>query len=241
MANLTVKAVLFDLDDTLWPIVPVIKSAETALFDWLTVNAPEVARRHTIDSLRTRRLELAATDPRYRYDIRALRHAGLMEAFLDAGEDENKVHEAMAVFSGVRNKVEPFADVLPALARLSRLVKVGSVTNGPADLEAIGLARHFHVSIAAHRVGCGKPDAAIFRAACDALEVDPSEAVHVGDDPVLDVEGAQKAGLRAVWMNRAEIDPARECPAHIRPDAMCRNLLELDAWLAERIMRTDDS
>jgi putative hydrolase of the HAD superfamily len=35
-----VKAVLFDLDDTLWPIVPVIARAEQLLFDWLRQNAP---------------------------------------------------------------------------------------------------------------------------------------------------------------------------------------------------------
>lgn len=241
MADSPIKAVLFDLDDTLWPIVPVIKRAEIVLYDWLTLNAPNVARLHTIDSLHARRLELTATDPRYRYDMWALRHAGLMEAFIAAGEDENKVLDAMAMFSEARNKVEPFADVLPVLAKLSNSVKVGSVTNGAADLEVIGLARHFHVTISARQFGCAKPDAAIFRAACDALEVEPREAVYVGDDPVLDVEGAQNAGMRAIWMNRVEIDPARECPGHIRPDAVCRTLHDLNAWLAEKIMLpTDD-
>jgi putative hydrolase of the HAD superfamily len=240
MADSRIKAVLFDLDDTLWSIVPVIKRAETVLFDWLTMHAPRVVQQHTVDSLRTRRLELAATDPRYRYDMRALRHAGLREAFIAAGEDERKVLEAMAVFSEARNRVEPFADVLPTLMRLSGLVKIGSITNGAADLEVIGLAHHFHVMISAHELGCAKPDAAIFHAACDALGIEPVEVVYVGDDPVLDIDGAQKAGLRAVWMNRAEIDPARECPAHIRPDAVCRTLHELDAWLAERIMRPED-
>lgn len=236
MADRTVKAVLFDLDDTLWPIVPVIERAEAVLFDWLTLNAPKVVRQHTIETLRARRLALAETDQRYRYDMLALRYAGLMEAFNAAGEDEYKVPEAMAVFSEARNQVEPFVDVLPTLAKLSSLVKVGSVTNGAADLEVIGLAQHFHITLSARQFGCAKPDAAIFHAACDALEVEPAEAVYVGDDPLLDVDGAQKAGLQAVWMNRAEIVPARECPQHIQPDAVCRTLHELDSWLAGRIM-----
>jgi putative hydrolase of the HAD superfamily len=231
MANPTVKAVLFDLDDTLWSIVPVIERAETVLFDWLSVNAPGVTRLHTVASLRARRLELAPSDPRYRYDMWALRHAGLTEAFRAAGENEDKVLEAMAVFSAERNRVEPFEDVLPALRSIAARMKVGAVTNGPADLEVIGLAPHFHAAVWAHKFGVGKPDPAIFHAACEALEVAPEEAVYVGDDPLLDVDGAQKAGLRAVWLRRAEIAPARACPAHVKPDAVCRTLHELDEWL----------
>ncbi|HYD82269.1 MAG TPA: HAD family hydrolase [Paucimonas sp.] len=231
---------LFDLDDTLWPIVPVIRRAEAVLYDWLREHAVGVARLHTIDSLRARRLELAAADPRYRYDMWALRHAGLLEAFAAAGEDTGKVLDAMAVFSAARNQVEPFADVQPALHRLAARLKLGSVTNGVADLEVIGLARHFHVSISARKLGCAKPDAAIFHAACEALGVQPAEAAYVGDDPVLDVEGAQKAGLHGIWINRAEIDPVRTCPPHIRPDAICRTLHDLDAWLAESAANAED-
>lgn len=232
MTMTPVKAVLFDLDDTLWPIVPVIKQAERVLHDWLAEHAPGVARQFSIDMLRTRRMQLMETEPRFRYDLHALRHAGLTEAFVAAGEDTTRIEHAMTVFAAARNRVTLFEDVLPTLAHLSGRVKVGSVSNGAADLEVIGLAHHFHVSIAAHRMGCAKPDAAIFHAACEALQVAPEEAVYVGDDPVLDVEGAQNAGLRAVWMNRAELGAARSLPSHVRPDAICASLHELDAWLA---------
>lgn len=231
-----IKAVLFDLDDTLWPIVPVIKRAETVLYDWLLAHAPGVARQYTIDSLRARRMELMAANPRYRIDLWALRHAALTEAFATAGEDAAKVDLAMAIFSAARNAVTPFEDVLPTLARLSGLVKVGSISNGAADLEVIGLAQHFHASIAAHQLGCAKPDAAIFHAACDALGVLPAEAVYVGDDPELDVEGAQRAGLRGIWMNRAGLESVRALPGHIQPDAICATLYELDHWLTARII-----
>jgi len=66
----------------------------------------------------------------------------------------------------------------------------------------------------------------------DALEVAPGEAVYAGDDPSLDVEGAQRAGLRAVWINRFE----RTLPAHIRPDAVCTTLYDLEQWLSKRII-----
>ena len=134
----------------------------------------------------------------------------------------------MAVFADARNAVTPFDDVAPGLAQLRQRVVVGSISNGFADLQAIGLAHHFQVSIAAHTFGRAKPDPLIFHTACEALGVTPSEAVYVGDDLTLDVDGAQKAGLRGVWMNRF----GRDLPEHVRPDAVCVTLHELDQWLA---------
>ena len=225
-----IKAVLFDLDDTLWPIVPVIIRAEAVLYEWLQTHAPAVAQQCSIDSLRARRRELMAANPRFQVDLWSLRHAALTEAFVAGGEDVAKVEHAMTVFSEARNAVTPYDDVVPALQRLTGRVAIGSISNGSANLAAIGLAHHFSVSLAAHELGSAKPDPAIFLAACEALEVRPIEAVYVGDDPLLDVEGAQKAGLRAVWINRFE----RMLPAHIRPDATCTTLYELEQWLSRR-------
>jgi FMN hydrolase / 5-amino-6-(5-phospho-D-ribitylamino)uracil phosphatase len=231
-----IKAVLFDLDDTLWPIVPVIVRAESILFDWMRLHAPAVAQQLSIEGMRKRRLALLAENPQYAIDLHALRHTALREAFASCGEDPSKVDHAMEVFSKARNSVEPFEDVHPTLTRLRGRVALGSVSNGVADLGTIGMAHYFQASIAAHSFGRAKPDPAIFHAACDALGVMPAEAVYIGDDPVLDVEGAQQAGLRAVWMNRSELQPRRILPDHIEPDAVCTTLYELDEWLAGRIM-----
>ncbi len=229
-----IKAVLFDLDDTLWPIVPVIKRAEILLYDWLRVHAPAVAQRVTIESMRERRQALMATDPVYQLDLHALRHAVLTEAFSSSGLDIAMVDHAMEVFSRARNDVTPFADVLPTLVRLQGRVALGSISNGVADLHAIGIAHFFQASVAAHRFGYAKPNAAIFHAACDALRVAPCEAAYIGDDPLLDVEGAQRAGLHGIWMNRLELDSERTLPMHVRPDAIFTTLHELEQWLAER-------
>lgn len=235
-----IKAVLFDLDDTLWPIVPVIVRAESILFEWLAAHVPKVAQQFTIEGLRKRRMALLAENPRYAIDLRALRHAGLCEVFSICGEDTAKVDHAMEVFSKARNSVTPFEDVHSTLARLHGRFALGSVSNGAADLAAIGMAHYFQTSIAAHSFGSAKPDPAIFHAACDALGVAPAEAVYIGDDPVLDVEGAQQAGLLAVWMNRSALQPRRILPDHIEPDAVCTTLYELDEWLTGRIMSANN-
>ena len=223
------KAILFDLDDTLWPIAPVIVQAEITLHAWLQAHAPRVAQQFDIATLRQHRLDLLARQPELRIDLGQLRRAGLHHAFGQAGEDVAKVEAAMAHFFAARNAVTPYADVLPGLLHLKQRVLLGSISNGNADLAAIGLAAHFRVSLAAADFGSAKPDAAIFHAACTELGVAPHEAVYVGDDLLLDVAGAQRAGLRGVWLKRAG-NAAQADPA-IRPDAICATLAELREWL----------
>lgn len=223
------KAVLFDLDDTLWPIAPVILEAEQILFAWLREHAPRVAQQFTIETLRQARLELLARRPEFQLDLGALRRAGLIAAFEQAGEDAAKVELAMTEFFAARNAVIPYDDVLPGLLRLKGRVRIGSVTNGNADLQTIGLARHFDASVAAPGFGVAKPDPRIFLEACHRLGVAPQEAVYVGDDLLLDVRGAQRAGLRAVWMNR--IGKVNDMPDQVRPDAEVNSLDGLLDWL----------
>lgn len=223
----TIQAVLFDLDDTLWAVEPVLHLAETQLFDWLSRHAPGVTQRETVASLRARRQSMAHTNPLFQINLWALRHAALTAVLTEYGEDPALADPAMDIFSAGRNAVTLFDDVMPALHNLAPNLKLGTISNGFADLVRIGLAGHFEVSIAAHQFGVAKPDPAIFHAACNALNVLPEQAIYVGDDLALDVVGAQNAGLRSVWMNRFK----RELPPHIRPDAVCTDLTDLTTWL----------
>ncbi|ASU40423.1 hydrolase [Herbaspirillum sp. meg3] len=228
MNKTNIQAVLFDLDDTLWAIEPVLHLAENQLYDWMRQHAPGVVQRETIESLRARRMLLAKSDPKYKINLWALRHAALTTVLAEHGEDPALADPAMEIFTTGRNAVTPFDDVVPGLVQLKSRVRLGTVSNGFADLGRIGLAEHFEISIAAHQFGTAKPDPTIFHAACTALDVSPEQAIYVGDDLTLDVLGAQQAGLRAVWMNRFK----RELPDHVRPDAVCTNLTELANWLA---------
>jgi putative hydrolase of the HAD superfamily len=135
----------------------------------------------------------------------------------------------MIEFFAARNAVIPYDDVLPGLLRLKGRVLVGSVSNGNADLQTIGLSHHFKVSVAAHQLGTAKPDSAIFHAACRELGVAPQDAVYVGDDILLDVQGAQRAGMRAVWMNRTGSNKHLE--HEVVPDAIVADFDELLDWL----------
>lgn len=219
-----IKAVLFDLDDTLWPVAPVIKHAESTLHAWMALHTPKVTQRFSIEQLRQHREALVISDPRFGFDLWSLRHTLLRNIFDQVGEDIEMADQAMEIFSNARNEVALYDDVLSALALLKERVTLGTVSNGFADLKKIGISSHFKISLAAHSFGCAKPDPRIFFAACNALDLAPEQVMYVGDDLVLDVLGAQQIGMKGVWMNRHGIELAATPYSHVLPDAIVNNL-----------------
>ena len=226
-----IKAVLLDLDDTLWPVAPLIQHAESALYDWMAIHTPSVVQHYSIEQLRANRNALIKTDPRFEYDLWALRHTLLSRVFVVLGEDPQKADIAMTVFAHARNQVAMYDDVLPALAELSKQVVLGTISNGFADLQAIGISAHFKVSLAAHSFGCAKPNPRIFLAACNKLNVEPDQVIVVGDDLLLDVHAAQQVGMKGVWMNRHHVDLLETRHKQVRPDAIAANLYDVIRYL----------
>ena len=80
------------------------------------------------------------------------------------------------------------------------------------SLEAAGLAERFDVVVDSHLVGLSKPDPAIFRHALELLDVEPDEAVFVGDSYAHDALAARAAGMRAVLLDPLDLHPEAVCP-----------------------------
>ncbi|MDD3448704.1 MAG: HAD family hydrolase [Gammaproteobacteria bacterium] len=224
----TVRAITFDLDDTLWDNRPVLLAAEAALHAWLEAHYPRITARHSVESLRAERLALAEREPRLRHHMTALRKASLAAAAAAAGYPaEPTAAAAFEVFLAARQRVTPYPDVVPAILRLRAAgLVVGALTNGNADVRRIGLGHLFAFALQAEEVGAPKPHPRLFEAACERAGVAPGALLHVGDEPETDIAGARAAGVRAVWMNRLGHPP----PAEHRPDAEVRDmdgLLEL--------------
>ena len=200
-------AISLDLDDTLWPVWPAIVRAERRLHEWLVLQAPATARRHDTAGLRALRDRVGLEHPERQHDLTWLRLESLRRALRDAGDDPALAEPAFEVFFDERQRVELFDDVRPALERLAARYPLVALTNGNADLRRIGLAPLFREVVTAREFGVGKPDPRIFAAACERIGAAPERVLHVGDDLVLDVQGALQAGLRAAWVVRPEIHP----------------------------------
>ncbi|HSW18372.1 MAG TPA: HAD family hydrolase [Ramlibacter sp.] len=219
-----IKAISFDLDDTLWPIWPTIERAEKALHAWLTINAPMAAALFsTPEALRAIRNHMTLQRPDLKNDLSALRRESIRLALYRAGENPLLAEPAFEAFFAERQNVIFYPDALPALEFLAARYPLVSLSNGNADLARVGLASYFRASITAREFGIGKPDARIFHAAAGAVDLAPEAVLHVGDDVLLDVLGAQNAGMQAAWANRNEA----LWPHEKLPDFECYSLAEL--------------
>ncbi len=197
-----VRAVAFDLDNTLWDIAPVIERAEARLHAWLHEHCPRIPERVSLADMRAAREALAREEPHNAHDFTYLRVTALARHARECGYEEEVAHRAFDVFFAARNELDLFADVRPALERLRTRYQLATFSNGNADLARVGLAEFFAVSLNARQVGVGKPHPLCFERIAAELRVAPAEIVYVGDDPVLDVEASRAAGLRSAWVNR---------------------------------------
>ena len=209
------RVISLDLDDTLWPVGPVIASAEAVLLDWLKARYPRAVRGHTIESMRAVRARIAIQYPERSHDLTFLRRHALALQFTAVGYAESLCDDAMEVFLHARNRVELYEDVRPALARLRAAYRLYAVSNGNADLERCGIGHLFDGHVSAISAGAAKPDARIFAALADMARVSPEEVLHIGDDPLADVVGARQAGMQTAWLNR----DSRTWPVALAPPA----------------------
>jgi putative hydrolase of the HAD superfamily len=226
------RAVAFDLDNTLWDVGPVLVRAERCLHDWLRAHCPRITERVSIEEMRAARERLARSEPHNAHDITNQRIAGLAAHARECGYADEVAERAFQVFFAARNELQPFADVQPALEQLRSRYKLASLSNGNADLTLIGLAPLFSVSLNARQVGVAKPHPRCFEQLARDLDVGPRNILYVGDDPFLDVDAARAAGLRTAWMNRSHAPwPPNLEPADIAV-ADCTELAELLAVAA---------
>jgi 2-haloalkanoic acid dehalogenase type II len=211
-----IRAICFDLDNTLWAVDPVIRRAEQAMYDFLRERYPRVVVDTTIDQMRAARERMALEHPQMQHDFSFLRKQALREHARLAGYEEALVEEAFEVFSQARNRIDLYDDVLPGLALLKHGYRLTTASNGNADLAKVGIAHWFERSVSAREVGALKPDPTIFRKVIEGTGLHMSQVLYVGDDPAIDVEGARNAGMRTAWINRNGAPwPERLLPADI--------------------------
>ncbi|MEZ5661385.1 MAG: HAD-IA family hydrolase [Burkholderiaceae bacterium] len=226
-----VRAISVDLDDTLWPMRPVLIGAEAALAAWLADHAPATARLMGSDWRKRRRAELLGSHPDKAHDVTWLRLRLIGDALAEAGEPQALARPAFEAFYTARQAVELYPDVRPVLQRWAGRYKIIAITNGNADLHRIGLGGLFDLTIGAHDVGAAKPDPRIFAQASERAGVPPGQILHIGDDLERDIHGARAAGMRAAWLRRPDL-PEPAWPQGSPPDEprFC-GLHELDQTL----------
>jgi putative hydrolase of the HAD superfamily len=201
--NNPIRAISFDLDDTLWDNRPVLLAAEQKVCDWLTEHYPRIGEDHDCHTLRAQRMTLAESRPDLRHDMTRLRKESLRLLAKAYDYDLKLVEEAFEVFIEARHRITLFDDVIPVLQALrTEGYLLGAVTNGNASIYRLGIDHLFDFSVSAEEAGAAKPDPHMFQIACERSGVQPEEMAYVGDEPTTDIQGAHNAGTTTIWMNR---------------------------------------
>ena len=229
MAPGAIRAICFDLDNTLWEIEPVLIRAERILADWLKARYPRIPARFTQAEVLGVREALLREQPHQAHDLSYLRRETLARLAAEVGYERDIAHEAFALWHTARNQLQPYAEVVPALELLRRRFRLATLSNGNADLSVIGLAHHFEVSLSAGALGYAKPDPRAYAGVAGSLTLKPAEILFVGDEPHADVVGPRAAGMQTVWVNRGGVVWPDALPA---PDACITDLTGLVALLS---------
>ncbi len=103
---------------------------------------------------------------------------------------------------------ELYPDVLPVLDQLHGAFALAVISNFDGRLRQIlddlGVLSYFEFIVISSEVGADKPHPFIFEQALRRLAIQPSEAIHAGDDPVHDWQGAESAGMACFKLKRPE-------------------------------------
>jgi len=210
------RAVLFDLDDTLFDharatrvALGTLREVDPVFGQW---SIDELDRRHRM-VLDTWHQEVLAG----RTSIDQARIARFAELVVQAGADGGE--KRAAVLAGrYRSAYETAWYTVPGARPLleaiaSQGLRVAVVTNNvrreqELKLARCGLTSLVEVLVTSEEVGVQKPDPKIFQTTLDRVGVAAPDAIMVGDAWATDIEGARRAGVRPVWLNRfGEISP----------------------------------
>ncbi len=219
----TIRCVTFDLDDTLWPCEPTISNAEQALYAWLEEHYPSITQRYSFEDLKMQRAAYGEAHPELAHNVTELRRQSLEELAREFNYSNEMASEGLALFRKFRNRVNFFNDAFKTIDQLKFHFKIGVITNGNADLNAIGVSEKFDFVVTAEMAGAAKPSEKIFQCAQDQAQLNSHEMIFVGDTPNVDVLGAQQSGWRAIWFNPKNMQWLEEG----KPDAEIQQLSQL--------------
>lgn len=228
-----IKALSFDLDDTLWPIVPIIERAEKVSRAWLIEHYPNTQVFFDTQSVLDLRNEVFVEFPATQYDLTFLRKECIGRIFEQCGYDRSGVEDAFAVFKYERDTIDLCDDVMPFFEQLDPAMIKIALTNGNASLERTPLKDTFHTYLNAMDVKAAKPEAPMFERALSEHNLAPDEMLHIGDCLVSDIHGAAELGIPTVWMNRFARDWQEQ---HARPNFVVSSLNQLSHILSDNAL-----
>jgi putative hydrolase of the HAD superfamily len=221
-----VKAVLFDLGNTLYDKEQFVKQAFAESVKYLAQRR-YLNYRDTYDMI-NRIWKIKTSHYEFIFDD-LLHILGIYSAEL--------LTQIQAVYHNFKPKLKPYPGVTALLKRLGRKYRLGLLTDGhPAmqrnKVSALGLAKSFDTIIytAEHSPQYKKPNPFAYRLAMEKLKSTPDQTVYVGDNPYDDFKGARELGIFTVRALQGEFKNIR-LDAASEADVSIKNIKELGKTL----------
>ncbi|QBH95124.1 5-amino-6-(5-phospho-D-ribitylamino)uracil phosphatase YigB [Limnobaculum zhutongyuii] len=202
-----VKALTFDLDDTLYDNRPVIERTEREVVSFMQQQFPQVANlsREGFNRIRHQLLE---QEPDIYHDVSEWRRRAFETTLQVHGYSDNDARQGaeltMEHFSYWRSRIDVPQSTHTTLSLLATHYPLVAVTNGNANPHMFGLSDYFKLVLRAGPDGRAKPFGDMYLNAAQQLKLAPETILHVGDDLITDVAGAIRHGLQACWINDRE-------------------------------------
>lgn len=229
MINTKLKAIFFDLDDTLFDRDKAQREIACLIMQQLSNLFSGMNKKTVINAfLESDRIALEEFDAGGSSNVVRI---GRSKRFLRMlGLDESFVEEITRMYTESYSKVyTPIKDAKRVVKTLAKEFKLGIISNGFPDvqyrkLKVLGFENLFQCIILSEEIAIQKPDPRIFSKAAVSLGVHLGESLYVGDSYDIDILGAKKAGMQACWFNPNNIHLP---PEVIKPDIEIKALIEI--------------
>ncbi len=205
-----IKAVLFDLDDTLYDEMTFVASGFDAVANYLSTNFHLIEEEMFLSMM-----EVISKDGRGKVFDKVLEYSGLYNPKL--------VDELVSVYRSHQPNIDLYEDVIHIFQELRGLdIKLGIITDGLYSVQknkvsSLGLQYLVDIIIYTDEIGrkYWKPHPIAFQRAIEELAIEPYEAIYVGNDPTKDFAGPNSIGMRSVHLCKDRCLKESSCEADI--------------------------
>lgn len=225
-----IKAMTFDLDDTLYDNLAYVLKAEQAMLQWLHAEFAETLQTDSAFWRKQRNLVLQA-NPVLANDMVRLRQAMLYKGLLALGIPEHQAkhgaERGFHAFDQARSDFQVTKPVLALLAQLAERIPLVAITNGNVNIQRVGLAPYFRQVYHANIHQRNKPHPDMFALALKHLALPAEQVLHVGDHLINDVWGAYQMGMPSAWYAADRNMNLQDEPVRTLPTVQLDSLSEL--------------